>query len=218
MKLIFELYHSNKRLNHLLFIFGFFCLCLSLIRVKITTSIFLMFLMWNLFLAVIPFLLTSYLKTRNLLDNKFKNGIIVLIWLLFLPNSFYIITDFVHLSLSNSYTFWYDLLLISSYSTLGFLLGIISLQDFEKSLSSKFNSTITSSIIFSISILSGFGIYLGRILRYNSWDILKNPIDLFTDLLNIFFTTKSLGFSILFGCFIYFIFRTSKHFSITINQ
>ncbi|WP_339888593.1 DUF1361 domain-containing protein [uncultured Flavobacterium sp.] len=183
-----------------------------------TTSIYLMFLIWNLFLAVIPFLLTSYLKTRNLFENKFKNGIIVIIWLLFLPNSFYIITDFVHLSLSNSYTFWYDLLLISSYSTLGFLLGIISLQDFEKSLSSKFSSLITSILLFSISILSGFGIYLGRILRYNSWDILKNPIDLFTDLLNIFFTTKSLGFSILFGCFIYFIFRVSKHFTITINQ
>ena len=218
MQTIFHLYQTNKRLNNLLFAFGFFCLCLSLIRVKMTTSIYLMFLIWNLFLAVIPFLLTSYLKTRNLFENKFKNGLIILIWLLFLPNSFYIITDFVHLSLSNSYTFWYDLLLISSYSTLGFLLGIISLQDFEKSLSSKFNSIITSILLFSISILSGFGIYLGRILRYNSWDILKNPIDLFTDLLNIFLTTKSLGFSILFGCFIYIIFRISNYFTITINQ
>ena len=183
MQTIFHLYQSNKRLNNLLFAFGFFCLCLSLIRVKMTTSIYLMFLIWNLFLAVIPFLLTSYLKT-----------------------------------LSNSYTFWYDLLLISSYSTLGFLLGIISLQDFEKSISSKFSSLITSILLFSITILTGFGIYLGRILRYNSWDILKNPIDLFTDLLNIFLTTKSLGFSILFGCFIYFIFQVSNYFTITINQ
>lgn len=218
MQTIFQLYQTNKRLNNLLFAFGFFCLCLSLIRVKMTTSIYLMFLIWNLFLAVIPFLLTSYLKTRNLLENKFKNGLIILIWLLFLPNSFYIITDFVHLSLSNSYTFWYDLVLISSYSSLGFLLGIISLQDFENSLSYKFNTSICSLLIFGISILSGFGIYLGRILRYNSWDILKNPIELFTDLWNIFFTTKSLGFSILYGCFIYFIFRISKYFSITIKQ
>ncbi|MFC4740732.1 DUF1361 domain-containing protein [Flavobacterium ponti] len=177
-----------------------------------------MFLIWNLFLAVIPFLLTTYLKTRNLLENKFKNGLVILIWLLFLPNSFYIITDFVHLSLSNSYTFWYDLLLISSYASLGFLLGIISLKDIEELLSHKLNTSISSFLIFSISILSGFGIYLGRILRYNSWDILKNPIELFTDLWNIFFTTKSLGFSILYGCFIYFIFRISKYFLITINQ
>lgn len=218
MKLIFELYHSNKRVNNLLFIFGFFCLCLSLIRVKLTTSIFLMFLIWNLFLAVIPFIITSYLKTRNLLENKIKNGLIILIWLLFLPNSFYILTDFVHLSLSNSYTFWYDLLLISSYSTLGFLLGIISLQDFENLITEKFKASICSFLVFVISILSGFGIYLGRILRYNSWDILKNPIDLFIDLFKIFITLESIGFSILFGCFIYFTFRISKYFSITIKQ
>jgi uncharacterized membrane protein len=218
MKTIFELYQSNKRLNNLLFIFGFFCLFLSLIRVKLTTSIFLMFLIWNLFLAIIPFFITCYLKTRNLFENKFKNGLIILIWLLFLPNSFYIITDFVHLSLSNSYTFWYDLLLISSYASLGFLLGIISLQDFENSLSKKFNSSVSSILLFVISILSGFGIYLGRILRYNSWDILKNPIDLFTDLFEVFITLESIGFSILFGCFIYFIFRISKYFTITIKQ
>lgn len=218
MQTILQLYFSNKRLNNLLFAFGFFCLLLSLIRVKITTSIYLMFLIWNLFLAVIPFLLTTYLKTRNLLENKFKNGLIILIWLLFLPNSFYIITDFVHLSLSNSYTFWYDLVLISSYSSLGFLLGIISLQDFENSLSDKFNTSICSILIFGISILSGFGIYLGRILRYNSWDILKNPIDLLEDLLEVLITMESIGFSILFGCFIYFIFRISKYFTITIKQ
>lgn len=218
MQTILQLYLSNKRLNNLLFLFSFFCLSLSLIRVKLTTSIYLIFLIWNLFLAVIPFLLTSYLKTKKLFENKFKDGLLLSIWLLFLPNSFYIITDFVHLSLSNSYTLWYDLLLISSYASLGFLLGIISLQDFENLLSDKFNASICSFLVFGISILSGFGIYLGRILRYNSWDILKNPIALFTDLVEIFITVKSLGFSILYGCFIYFIFRISKYFSITIKQ
>lgn len=218
MQTILQLYFSNKRLNNLLVLFGIFCLSLSLIRVKLTTSIYLIFLVWNLFLAVVPFLLTSYLKTINLFENKFKTLVLLSIWLLFLPNSFYIITDFVHLSLSNDHTFWYDLLLISSYASLGFLLGIISLKDIEELLSHKLNTSICSFLIFSISILSGFGIYLGRILRYNSWDILKNPVELFTDLWNIFFTTKSLGFSILYGCFIYFIFRISKYFSITIKQ
>lgn len=218
MQTILQLYFSNKRLNNLLVLFGIFCLSLSLIRVKLTTSIYLIFLVWNLFLAVVPFLLTSYLKTINLFENKFKTLVLLSIWLLFLPNSFYIITDFVHLSLSNDHTFWYDLLLISSYASLGFLLGIISLKDIEELLSHKLNTSISSFLVFGISILSGFGIYLGRILRYNSWDILKNPIELFTDLWNIFFTTKSLGFSILYGCFIYFIFRISKYFSITIKQ
>lgn len=217
MQTILQLYFSNKRLNNLLVLFGIFCLSLSLIRVKLTASIYLIFLVWNLFLAVVPFLLTSYLKTINLFENKLKTLLLLSIWLLFLPNSFYIITDFVHLSLSNSYTLWYDLLLISSYASLGFLLGIISLKDIEELLSHKLNTLISSFLVFGISILSGFGIYLGRILRYNSWDILKNPIELFTDLWNIFFTTKSLGFSILYGCFIYFIFRISKYFSITIK-
>jgi uncharacterized membrane protein len=218
MQIMYQLYHSNKRLNNLVVIFGLFCVLLSLIRVKLTTSIYLMFLIWNLFLAAIPYILTSYLKTKNVLKNQVRNGLIILVWLLFLPNSFYILTDFVHLSYSNTFLFWYDLMLISSYSTLGFLLGIISLQDFESLIASKLDSKLSSSILISISILSGFGIYLGRVLRYNSWDILKNPIDLFNDLLNVFITSKSLGFSLLFGSFIYFIFRISKHFKITLKQ
>lgn len=210
MKTILDLYQSNKKTNNIIFLFSLYCLAFLLIRVKLTTSIYLMFLIWNLFLAIIPYTITSYLKTKNNIENKLKFGILSIIWLLFLPNSFYIITDFVHLSLSNSYTFWYDLVLISSYSILGFVLGITSMQDFESILNSKINSKKTSILLFIISLLSGFGIYLGRILRYNSWDILKNPMNLFSDLLQIFISKESLSFSIFFGCFIYFIFQISK--------
>ncbi len=210
MNTILDLYQSNKKINNILFIFSLYCLAFSLIRVKLTTSIYLMFLIWNLFLAIIPYIITGYIKTKNSKLSKLKFGIISFIWLLFLPNSFYIITDFVHLTFSKSYTFWYDLVLISSYSILGFVLGITSMQDFESILDSKINSQKSSILLFIISLLSGFGIYLGRILRYNSWDILKNPMNLFLDLFQIFISIESLNFSILFGCFIYFIFLISK--------
>lgn len=218
MKTILELYTRNKRLNHLLFLFSYYCLSLSFIRVKLTTSIYLLFLIWNLFLAIIPFLITTYLKTINPFNVKIKNVLLIITWLLFLPNSFYIITDFVHLTLSKKYTFWYDLLLISSYSSLGFLLGILSLKDFEDYLLQKLSQKFSLIIIFCITILCGFGIYLGRILRYNSWDILQNPMQLFSDLFEVFGTKESVAFSFLFGLFIYFFYQVSKYFNITIKQ
>lgn len=218
MKTILELYTRNKRLNHLLFLFSCYCLSLSFIRVKLTTSIYLLFLIWNLFLAIIPFLITTYLKTINPFNVKIKSVLLIITWLLFLPNSFYIITDFVHLTLSNKYTFWYDLLLISSYSSLGFLLGILSLKDFEDYLLQKLSQKFSLIIIFGITILCGFGIYMGRILRYNSWDILQNPMQLFSDLFEVFGTKESVAFSFLFGLFIYFFYQVSKYFNITIKQ
>jgi uncharacterized membrane protein len=62
------------------------------------------------------------------------------------------------------------------------MLGFISLYDVQTALSRRFNSI--KGWIFSIVslVLASFGIYLGRYERFNSWDIITNPVSLFVDI------------------------------------
>ncbi len=210
MKIIIRLFNNNKKINIAILIMCIYCLFLLIIRATITQNIYLFFLIWNLFLAIIPYVLMIYLRTQeNIRKNKIKIYLIVGIWLAFLPNSFYIITDLIHLSLSDSSTFWYDLSLISSFAFVGFFVGIQSILEFEKFLLIFYNEKILIIIIPTICFLCGFGIYLGRILRYNSWDVLTNPKHLFLDIGLQLITTKTILFSLHFGILIY-LFYTSK--------
>jgi uncharacterized membrane protein len=217
MKLFTNFFMQNKKSNTIIFLMGLYCLTLLFLRAKITQNLFLFFLIWNLFLATIPYLSIMYLKANNqLLKNKLKSSILLFIWLLFLPNSFYIITDIVHLSRSHYSTFWYDLILISSFATLGFLLGLISILEFEKISKHICNPKTIDSIILIICFLCGFGIHLGRNLRYNSWDILSNPLLLLIDMCHEIITKEALLFSIHFGLFIYLFYWSKKQLSTSI--
>ena len=208
MNLILQLFNHNKKTNQTLVLFTMYCLTLSLFRAKLTHSIYLFFLIWNLFLAGIPYIITSYLKLK--LENKLLNSksyLILVSWLLFLPNSFYIITDLVHIVRTDGRLFWLDMILVSSYSVLGFVVGIKSIYQFEMLIKQKRKS---SFIIPIVCFLCGTGIYLGRILRFNSWDVIGNPIKLLVGILNQLITTEGIQFSILFGSFIYIIYLLKK--------
>lgn len=212
MNLILKLFNQNKKANQLLLLYAIYCLSLLLVRAKITNSIYLFFLIWNLFLAVIPYAITSHLLASNWEKaSKVKTLFILGIWLAFIPNSFYIITDLVHLAKSEGSIFWLDLIIVSSHALIGFALGILSFLDFEK-IMQQFISPKKSTILIPIlCFLCGLGIYIGRILRYNSWDIISNPIDLATDLFVEALSSKSLLFSTHFGVFIYFSFLIKKN-------
>ena len=116
---------------------------------------------------------------------------------------------FGHLSLSHPATFWFDLTVISSFAFVGFFVGMQSILEFEKILLTVYNKKILIIIIPMVCFLCGFGIYLGRILRYNSWDIVSNPTQLIVDIGIQLITIKTILFSIHFGLFIY-LFYTSK--------
>ena len=157
---------------------------LLMIRMKLTHSFFYLFLVWNLFLAVIPFTLTSYLVSLPKL-NKIVFVLWFGIWLLFLPNAPYIVTDLIHLRLNEGSFLWLDILVVSSFVFNGLLLFYLSLVDMKNQLKNHLNKSLTNYIITSILFLSGFGVYLGRFLRYNSWEIISNPKYLFVDIINI---------------------------------
>lgn len=189
-----------------------FCLALILLRVKFTQNITYMFLIWNLFLAGIPYVISQLIKRNNWLKNATIPLIGTLsIWLLFLPNAPYIITDLIHLNHINSNIIWFDALLIFVFAANGLLLAILSMVDIYTILKEKWNITIASLSIVLISLLSGFGIYLGRYLRWNSWELFTQPNTLFQDIIVSLQNIKAIGVTLSMACLLLLLFSSYIH-------
>jgi len=188
-----------------------FSVFLSVMRIIYTDSPVFKFMNWNLFLAFLPWatlqLFYLFPKTQGI---KLIKVPILLLWLLFLPNAPYILTDLIHVGRS-SYTFvWYDMFLVLSFSFSGLLFGFMSLLDF-KDIISKYRKPFTVKLLISgIIFLSSFGVYLGRVLRWNSWDIINQPLEILTDVLQRFTQPLSYPntwvFTIIFGIVLNLIF------------
>ncbi|MGL5075229.1 MAG: DUF1361 domain-containing protein [Waterburya sp.] len=135
---------------------------------------------WNLFLAFIPLTLSFYLfrltATRN-----FVWWLVIIIFLAFLPNAPYILTDSIHiLELSQQNYPWWAIILILIpqyilFITLGFEAYVISLSLLEKYLTNLIAKKYTISIQAIAHFLCVIGIYLGRFERFNSWDLVTKP-------------------------------------------
>ena len=165
----------------------FSCLLLAA-RMVVTYSLGYIFLPWNLFLAFVPYCISCWMmKNTSIIQNKMKLIITLAVWLLFIPNSFYIITDLFHFTHVRSAPKWFDLLLIFSFAWNGILFGIISLRRVEIILSLLMGKEFSLFIIFIVMWLNAFGIYIGRYLRYNSWDIISDPISLFGEIISMVF-------------------------------
>lgn len=141
------------------------------------------FLNWNLFLAWLPLLfawqLHKCLKTQAW--STWQNLTLSFLWLGFLPNSFYICSDLVHLPIFSAGTILYDVVLLLSFSINGFFLGFLSLFIIHNQLFKRIKQR-SHFIIAAILLLCSFAIYLGRYLRWNTWDVLINPAGLLFDL------------------------------------
>lgn len=179
MNKLITIYILNRKQDTAVWLASIVAITLLLLRVKVTQSMFLLFLIWNLFLAIIPYYLSSSIYTNFFTSGKkIQNSIYVLIWLLFIPNTFYILTDFTHLHYHNKLQFGLDMLILSSFSFAGFYLGLLSLHHIHHLTNAKYGTKKGNLFVFFISFLSAFGIYLGRVLRFNSWDIISNPSEL----------------------------------------
>lgn len=136
----------------------------------------MLFLVWNLILAWIPYLAALllqpiYIKTESRVLILF----VLMIWLFFFPNAPYIITDFVHLHKHAELPFWYDISVLFSFAGIGLMLGLLSLLQVERFLSLHTQKWKAQLITFSTIPLCGFGIWIGRYQRWNSWDIITRP-------------------------------------------
>lgn len=154
-----------------------------LARVLYTGEKTYLFLLWNLFLAWIPFLIAL-----SIYSGRIRSRPLVLlaaaVWLLFFPNAPYIITDFVHLRYQQGAPIWYDATLIASFAWTGLFLGLVSLRMMQSLVRNRFGSTVGWCMALGVLLLSSFGVYLGRYQRWNSWDIISNPGALALDILD----------------------------------
>lgn len=125
------------------------------------------------------------------------------IWLLFLPNAPYILTDFIHLKYRPPVPLWYDVLMLFSCAGTGLLLGYGSVMLVQRDLARRHGPRAGWIAAGAALVLSAFGIYLGRFLRWNSWDALTDPVPLFAEiaehLTNPFHHPRTFGVTILYG-------------------
>lgn len=142
------------------------------------------YLMWNLFLAWIPLFLVLQLE-RVLRTNLWSSWVALLftaLWVGFLPNSFYLITDYIHIQeVTPRVDLLYDVVMFSSFIFNGVLLGYISLYLVHWQLVQRVSARLATALIGFVLLLSSFAIYIGRELRWNTWDIIANPASLLLD-------------------------------------
>ncbi len=215
--------HSSKlKEAYSLAILSFFSLALFALRVQLSGSFFFMFLIWNLFLAFIPWAISSVLilsgRVRNL---KLIAVPFLLSWVLFFPNAPYILTDLFHLQHRRDMPTWFDLVLILTFAWTGLLYGFCSLRDIAFLCKKKLSSKVVNPMIAGFLFLSSFGIYIGRYLRWNSWDIISRPSVLISDIWDIIIHPvahpKAWGMTLLMGFMlniIYWTFRPLKQHNV----
>jgi uncharacterized membrane protein len=162
------------------------------------------FLAWNLFLAWIPLFVSIGLFYYQTAIKKLNIGVLasgLIVWLLFLPNAPYIITDLLHLNrkMHPHIPIWYDALMIFSFAFAGLLAGFYSLY-FVQQLLNQYLKAKTVWLLIGICLgLTGYGLYIGRVLRWNSWDIITNPFDLIESVLHHLTDTYALKFACVYA-------------------
>lgn len=206
------MFHKYREIPamRLLLLLNIFSVLLVLVRYYITGSPTYFILWWNLFLAAIPFGLALLIAENKSLQ---KNTVFIplgILWLLFLPNAPYLITDLLHLSYSHHRYIWFDSLMILSYALCGLIYGLVSLKIMAEIFLAKTNHA-ASHVFISLSLFaSGFGIYLGRYQRFNSWDIMNHPGTILGDIFNRisdpFAHPRTWAMTLLFGVFLHIIY------------
>ena len=149
-------------------------------RIAYSREVYGTFLVWNLFLAWVPFAFSNMLYAKKTV-RKWIPYAVVFAWLIFFPNAPYIITDFFHLQHRPPVPLWYDLVILFWASWNGLLLGFISLLNVERFLLTQFKPKIVNGTVWLFMMLCAFGVYAGRYLRWNSWDIVANPHGIMRD-------------------------------------
>lgn len=211
--LLHHLAHNKYRLA----IFGLLAaasiICVGLVRFRasVTGTMHYTFLVWNLFLAWIPFV-SAYVSYTTAIRRRWLYLVVpasALVWLLFLPNAPYMLTDLQHLSNSaGDVPVWYDVILLIWFVFTGLFLGMVSLFLMQEIVRREFGRWFGWGFVLAVAGLSSIGVYMGRFLRWNSWDILGNfnGMAQFTLYYILHPTTRSLIFAGLFTSFFLFVY------------
>lgn len=211
-------FSSGLTIGQWLIISSWFSLSLLAVRVIASGRLSYGFLAWNLVLAFVPYFISQWLDThQQVLKSRIKLALLIFLWILFMPNSFYILTDLFHLeNMSNGHS-WFDLTLILSFAWSGIIFGILSIRKMEMLLKKTKGTVVSGFIICAVMWLNAFGIYIGRFLRFNSWDIIVNPLSLVEEIADMIFNPYDYRYawamSVCFAFFMIIVYYTIKKLS-----
>jgi uncharacterized membrane protein len=160
-------------------------------------------LLWNLVLAWVPlvFALVAYDRHRRG-GRGLQVAVPLALWLVFLPNAPYLVTDFVLLRQVRDMPIWFDVALVSSFAWTGLLLGFVSVylvQEIARRSVGPVFGWLGAVCAFG---LCGIGIYLGRYLRWNSWDLFVRPAGVLQDVATRLASPRLVGMSLLMAAFL----------------
>lgn len=162
---------------------------------------FFVMLTWNLFLAWFPLGVILIIRDLRLAGFR-RNGLLLAgtaVWLAFLPNAPYIITDLFHIRHVDQPLLWFDTMTLFVFALTGLLLGLYSILLTHRIFRPIVGNLLTWLLILGSQLLSGFGIYLGRVGRWNSWDVLTSPSALTLAIARAYHDHLSLKLTIAYG-------------------
>jgi len=194
------------------------CIGLVAARVAYSDSPRHLGLVWNLFLAWIPFILAyvAHAVSWRRIWLYLVIPVIVFLWLIFFPNAPYMLTDLQDLArVSTSAPLWYDVIIVVWCSWTAMLLGIVSLYLMQNIVLRTFGRYVAWVFVLTVSVLSSFGIYIGRFVRLNSWDILQNPAETAMDILGVIIdpSRRLAAFTLSYTFFFMFVYLLLYSFS-----
>jgi uncharacterized membrane protein len=199
------------------------CITLVAARIKYSYSYRYGGLIWNLFLAWIPFVLAylAYIFSWRKPLLYLAIPTFAFLWLIFFPNAPYILTDLQHLSQgSSNVPLWYDVILLIWFSWTGMLLGIVSLYLMQEIIKRQISYWAGWAFVFFVAALSSAGLYVGRFFRLNSWDVLQNPGEIASNITGWLSdpSLRSIGFIALYTLFFIFVYLTLYAFGHIFNE
>lgn len=194
-----------------------FAIFLNILRVIIWGKTSYSYLLWNIFLAFVPYVI-SLILINLYKEERISTFFLILgflFWLLFIPNAHYLITDFIHLDEVKHAPLLFDAFLLFSSALTGLLFGLYSISHIDEIIKSKFSKIKSKIILIILFILIGFGIYIGRFSRFNSWDFFTNHTSLLKAIHDLFQNwngiINTILYTLLFSLFIYVSFKTWKY-------
>jgi uncharacterized membrane protein len=190
------------------------CVGLVVARMVYSHTAHYWFLMWNLALAWVPLVFAGVAFTLASAHRAVLYVLIfvaALVWLVFFPNAPYILTDFLHLgSMGDLVPGWYDVLMLFWFAWTGLMLGVVSLYLMHDIVARAFGGAAGWVFVIAAAGVGSLGIYLGRFLRWNSWDLLRRPMplasELYVKVTDPAAQPRLLGFTLLFALLFLFIY------------
>jgi len=184
------------------------------LRIYLTGNLSFIFMVWNLFLAWIPFSISFYMRSTATRQRKwYLNLMLFVMWLAFFPNGPYILTDLVHLQPRHNIGFWYDMMILLFFCFNSLFLAFASMIHMKRIIDFFLKKWMSHLLILVIFSLTSLGIYIGRFQRYNSWDIITNPVNLIKDVSGLFLNADN-DFRFVYMVFFLALFLIINYFTV----